>query len=58
MFLSNMSVKRPVVAAMLTLALIFFGILGYQRIGIDLYPKVDFPMVTITTTLFGRLSSS
>jgi len=53
MFLSNMSVKKPVVAAMLTLALIFFGILGYQRIGIDLYPKVDFPMVTITTTLFG-----
>jgi len=42
-----------VVAAMLTLALIFFGILGYQRIGIDLYPRVDFPMVTITTTLFG-----
>ena len=41
------------VAAMLTLALIFFGILGYQRIGIDLYPRVDFPMVTITTTLFG-----
>jgi HAE1 family hydrophobic/amphiphilic exporter-1 len=53
MFLSNTSIKRPVFATMITLALIFFGILGYQRIGIDLYPKVDFPMVTITTTLFG-----
>jgi len=53
MFLSDFSIKRPVVAAVITLALIFFGILGYQRIGIDLYPKVDFPMVTITTTLFG-----
>jgi HAE1 family hydrophobic/amphiphilic exporter-1 len=53
MFLSDTSVKRPVVATIITLALIFFGILGYQRIGIDLYPKVDFPMVTITTTLFG-----
>ncbi len=53
MFLSDTSVKRPVVATMITLALVFFGILGYQRIGIDLYPQVDFPMVTITTTLFG-----
>jgi len=53
MFLSDTSVKKPVFATIITLALIFFGILGYQRIGIDLYPKVDFPMVTITTTLFG-----
>lgn len=53
MFLSDVSVNRPVVATMITLALVFFGILGYQRIGIDLYPQVDFPMVTITTTLFG-----
>jgi len=53
MFLSDTSVKRPVVAAIITLALVFFGILGYQRIGIDLYPKVDFPFVTVTTTLFG-----
>jgi HAE1 family hydrophobic/amphiphilic exporter-1 len=53
MFLSDTSVKRPVVATMITLALVFFGILGYQRIGIDLYPRIDFPMVTITTTLFG-----
>ncbi|NWG03126.1 MAG: efflux RND transporter permease subunit [Syntrophaceae bacterium] len=53
MFLSDTSVKRPVFATIITLALIFFGILGYQRVGIDLYPQVDFPMVTITTTLFG-----
>ena len=53
MFLSDTSVKKPVFATIITLALVFFGILGYQRVGIDLYPKVDFPMVTITTTLFG-----
>jgi HAE1 family hydrophobic/amphiphilic exporter-1 len=53
MFLSDTSVKRPVAAVIITLALVFFGLLGYQRIGIDLFPKVDFPMVTITTTLFG-----
>jgi len=53
MFLSDTSVKRPVVATIITLALVFFGILGYQRIGIEIFPKVDFPVVTITTTLFG-----
>jgi HAE1 family hydrophobic/amphiphilic exporter-1 len=53
MFLSDTSVKRPVVATVLTLALVFFGILGYQRVGIDLFPKVDFPSVTVTTTLLG-----
>jgi HAE1 family hydrophobic/amphiphilic exporter-1 len=53
MFLSDTSVKRPVVATILTLALVFFGVLGYQRVGIDLFPKVDFPSVTVTTTLLG-----
>lgn len=53
MFLSDMSVKRPVVATMITLALVFFGILGFQRLGIDLFPQVDFPYVTVTTTLIG-----
>jgi len=53
MFLSDTSVKRPVVATVITLALVFFGILGYQRVGIDLFPKVEFPYVTVTTTLFG-----
>ena len=53
MFLSDTSVKRPVVATIITLALVFFGILGYQRIGIEIFPKVDFPVVTVTTTLIG-----
>lgn len=48
-----MSVKRPVVATMITLALIFFGGLGFQRLGVDLFPQVDFPYVTVTTTLIG-----
>lgn len=41
------------VATMITLALIFFGLLGFQRLGIDLFPQVDFPYVTVTTTLIG-----
>jgi len=53
MFLSDTSVRRPVFAAMITVALIFFGLIGYQRIGIGLFPKVELPVVTITTTLFG-----
>jgi HAE1 family hydrophobic/amphiphilic exporter-1 len=53
MFLSDTSVRRPVFATIITVALIFFGILGYQRIGIDLFPQVDIPFVTVTTTLLG-----
>ncbi len=53
MFLAETSVKRPVFATILTLALIFFGLLGYKRVGIDLFPKVEFPFITVTTTLFG-----
>jgi HAE1 family hydrophobic/amphiphilic exporter-1 len=53
MFLSDTSVKRPVVATIITLALVLFGILGYQKIGIEIFPKVDLPVVTITTTLLG-----
>ena len=53
MFLSDTSVKRPVLATVITLALVFFGILGYERLGIDLFPQVDLPYVTVTTTLIG-----
>ncbi|MCX8118685.1 MAG: efflux RND transporter permease subunit [Desulfobacterota bacterium] len=53
MFLSDLSVRRPVVATMVIVATVFFGLLGFQRLGIDLFPQVDFPYVTVTTTLVG-----
>lgn len=53
MFLSDVSIKRPVFATMMIAALVVFGIVSFPRMGVDLFPKVDFPIVTITAKLPG-----
>jgi len=53
MWLADTSVKRPVFATMVILALVVLGVVSYPSIGVDLFPKIDFPIVTITTTLKG-----
>jgi HAE1 family hydrophobic/amphiphilic exporter-1 len=42
-----------VFAVMLIAALVVFGILAYPRIGVDLFPNVEFPVVTVTATYPG-----
>jgi hydrophobic/amphiphilic exporter-1 (mainly G- bacteria), HAE1 family len=53
MWLADTSVKRPVFATMVILALVVLGAVSYPEIGLDLFPKVDFPIVSINTTLKG-----
>lgn len=53
MFLPRLSIERPVFALMVTMGLIVFGLLGYQRLSVSLFPDVDFPVVTINATLPG-----
>lgn len=53
MFLPDISIKRPVFATMMISAMIVFGIIGYTRLGVDQFPKTEYPVVTITTTLLG-----
>jgi HAE1 family hydrophobic/amphiphilic exporter-1 len=53
MWLADTSVKRPVFATMVIMALVVLGIVSYPSIGVDLLPKIDFPIVTVTTTLKG-----
>ena len=48
-WLSNISVRRPVFATVLMLVLVVVGIVGYRTLGVDKFPKVDFPVVTIVT---------
>ena len=50
MLLPEFSIKRPVAAFMMIAALVVFGLIGLGRLGIALYPDVDMPMVSITTT--------
>ncbi len=53
MILPDLSIKRPVFATMMIAALILFGLISRWRMGIARYPNVDFPIVSITTTLSG-----
>mgnify|MGYP001273074017 CR=1 FL=1 len=53
MWLADTSIKRPVFATMFLMALVVLGIVSYPSIGVDLYPKVDLPIVNVTTRLTG-----
>ncbi len=51
--LAKLCIRRPVFATMLILALVVIGFDSYRKLGVDYFPKVDFPYVNITTTLRG-----
>jgi HAE1 family hydrophobic/amphiphilic exporter-1 len=53
MNLYDVAIRRPVFTFMLMLALVVFGVLGYQTLPINLLPSIDFPMVTVITILPG-----
>src|SRR5829696_2660917 len=52
-WLAAISVKRPVFATVLILALTVVGAFSFTRLGVDRFPKVDFPTVVVTTRLPG-----
>ena len=52
-WLAALSVKRPVFATVLILALTVVGAFAFTRLGVDRFPKVDFPTVVVTTRLPG-----
>ena len=53
MTLSDLAIERPVLTWMMTLALIVFGVLGYSRLGVEHFPNMDFPVVSVTASLEG-----
>src|SRR5687768_18580878 len=53
MFLSDVSIKRPVFATMMMVALVVLGIVSYQRLAIDEYPDITYPVVVVQTTYRG-----
>lgn len=53
MTLPELSIKRHVLAWMLSGVILLFGIISYQRIGIDRIPAIDFPIIVVNTTLRG-----
>jgi hydrophobic/amphiphilic exporter-1 (mainly G- bacteria), HAE1 family len=53
MFLSDISIKRPVFATMMMVALVVLGIVSYQRLAIDEYPDITYPIVIAQTSYPG-----
>jgi HAE1 family hydrophobic/amphiphilic exporter-1 len=51
--LAEVCVSRPVFAVMLILALVVIGGVSYTRLGIDRFPDVDLPIITVRTALLG-----
>ncbi|HWB82096.1 MAG TPA: efflux RND transporter permease subunit [Nannocystaceae bacterium] len=52
-WLAEICIKRPIFATVLVLLICVVGAVGYSRLGVDRFPKIDFPSVTITTRLPG-----
>ncbi len=51
--LAQICIERPVFATVLILSLVVVGLFAYMSLGVDRFPKVDFPMVTVSTRLVG-----
>ncbi|MBS1150889.1 MAG: multidrug efflux transporter [Myxococcaceae bacterium] len=52
-WLAELCVKRPVFATVLSLVILVVGGVFYTKLGVDQFPKIDFPAVTVITRLPG-----
>lgn len=53
MFLPEISIKRPVLATVMSLLIILIGIISFQRLTVREYPKIDTPVVSVRTVYTG-----
>lgn len=53
MTLAEISIRRPVLATVMSLVIVLFGVVGFRFLGVREYPAVDPPMVTVTTNYPG-----
>src|SRR4030065_1641640 len=58
MLLSDLSIKRPVLAAVMMLTLVVLGIFSYRRLSVEMYPNVEIPVVSIVTKFPGASPES
>ena len=58
MWIADLCIRRPVLAIMMTAALMMLGVVSMGRISIDLFPSVEVPIVTVETTLEGASPST
>ena len=53
MNIARLSIKRPIFMACLVILMVVMGTIGFNRLGVDLFPPVDFPVVVVYTTYSG-----
>jgi HAE1 family hydrophobic/amphiphilic exporter-1 len=53
MWFTRVSLKNPVFATMMMLALVVLGLFSYQRLQVDQFPNIEFPVVVVSTTYPG-----
>jgi len=53
MNIAKLSIKRPIFMACLVILLMVMGLIGFNRLGVDIFPPIDFPVVTVTTIYSG-----
>ena len=53
MNISELSIRRPVLATVLTIIIIIFGLIGYSVLGVREYPSVDNPIISVTCSYAG-----
>ena len=57
MFLPEISIKRPVLTTMMSVALVLFGLISLQRLPVRELPDIDPPIVSVTTVYPGASAS-
>ncbi len=58
MFLSDISIKRPVFATMMMVALVVLGLVSLKRLAVDEYPDITYPTISVSTTMPGSSPES
>ena len=51
--LAEVCVRRPVFAVMLIMAMVVIGAVSYPKLGVDRFPNVDMPIISVRTILLG-----
>lgn len=53
MNISSVSINRPVLATVISILILLFGVIGFSFLGVREYPSVDPPIITVTTNYVG-----
>jgi len=53
MSISSLSIRRPVLASVMSIVILLFGIIAFSFLGVREYPAVDPPIITVSTSYIG-----